>query len=221
MTLTRRKKNRDLLIVDDHKLMLDGLRRLLQEQEGVTVKDVACGGEEALQKLSENYYDFILLDISMPGMNGIETLRELRKRKINTPVIMITMHHDFMSAAGALNAGANGYILKDSGIGEIIAAMEVIALGGTFISPEVREMLQEMNNMNKDFRAISDPYKLLSERELQIARMFASGSSSQEIAKELFISQTTIETHRRNIFNKLKIKKTTALIKFLYDNGLM
>lgn len=211
---------KELLIVDDHKLMLDGLRRLFHNHEKALVKAIAQSGVEALEKLQSDTFDFILLDISMPGMNGIETLAEIRKRKITTPVIMITMHHDFTSAAGALHSGANGYILKDSGLDEIIRAIEVIDMGGMYISEEIRDMLREMNNMNRDLTQLPNPYSLLSERELQIAKLFAEGKTSNEIAASLFVSPTTVDTHRRNIFSKLKINKTASLVKYIYENGL-
>jgi len=211
---------KELLIVDDHRLMLDGLKRLFHHHDKVVVKDTASSGTEALDKLNQNSYDVILMDISMPVMNGIETLIEIRKRKITTPVIMITMHHDFTSAAGAIHSGANGYILKDSGIDEILKAIEVTEYGGMFISEEIRDMLREMNNLKKDMSTLPNPYTLLSERELQISKLFAEGMTSIEIAARLFVSPSTVDTHRRNIFAKLKINKTAALVKYIYENGL-
>jgi two-component system, NarL family, nitrate/nitrite response regulator NarL len=215
------KHKLSILVVDDHKLVLDGLKRLLTDNARIESVDTATNALEGLTKLDSQYFDYVLLDISMPEMNGIEMVRELRKRKNSIPVIMITMHHDFTSAAASLHAGVNGFVLKDSGLDEIMRAIEVIELGGTYISPEVRHMLTEMNNMNKDLSVLGNPYELLSERELQIARLFAQGKTSQEIAGELFLSVTTVETHRRNIFQKLNINKTPSLVRFLYENKLI
>jgi DNA-binding NarL/FixJ family response regulator len=211
---------KELLVVDDHVLLLEGLKLLFANHEKAIVKDTAQSGPEALEKLRTSSYDFILLDISMPGMNGIETLIEIRNRKITTPVIMLTMHHDFTSAAGAIHSGANGYILKDRCLEEIVTALEVIDLGGMFISNEIRDMLVEMNNLNKDLSLLPNPYAILSERELQIAKLFAEGKTSNEIAAQLFLSPTTVDTHRRNIFSKLKINKTATLVKYIYENDL-
>lgn len=211
----------NVLIVDDHQMMLDGLSRLLQGHDEVCVRGTAGGGAAALDKLAEGTYDLVLLDISMPEMNGIETLSEIRKRKYPVKVIMITMHQDFTSAAGAIHKGADGYILKNSGVGEILKAVRVIRMGGMYISPEIQEMLRVMNDMRSDLSTLPNPYTILSERELQVAKLFARGQSSTEIATALYVSVSTVETHRRNIFNKLKINKTASLVKYLYENHLM
>jgi DNA-binding NarL/FixJ family response regulator len=215
------QKNLKVLIVDDHKLMLEGLKRLSEECGLFSEVHTAISGTDCLSMASDQFYDFIFLDISMPEMNGIETLTELKKRKISSEVVMITMHHDFTSSASALRLGAKGYILKDSGMEEIVNAVQSIKLGNIYISPEVKNMLKTINNMNSDFNVLPDPYSILSDRELQIARMIAAGKSYTDIASELYLSPTTIETHRRNIFNKLKINKTSSLIKFLYDNKFL
>lgn len=210
-----------ILIVDDHQLILDGLSRLLQGHEEVVVAGVANSGVMALEKLAEEAYDVVLLDISMPEMNGIEILAEIRRRRYPVKVIMITMHHDFTSAAGAIHKGVDGYVLKNSGVQEILHAIRVIRMGGVYISPQIQEMLRVMNDMRRDLSTLPNPYTILSERELQIAKLFATGKSGAVIAEELSVSTSTVETHRRNIFSKLKINKTAALVKYLYENQLM
>jgi DNA-binding NarL/FixJ family response regulator len=215
-------KIKNILLVDDHKLILDGLSKLLSGYDDISVIDVAQQGEEALKKIQTFKINFVLLDISMPGMNGIETLKQIKKISPSIKVVMLTMFHDFTNVAGALHFGADGYLLKDCGIDELLKAFHVVENDGVYISPEIKNMLKSFHNINvKDIKNIPNPYTLFTERELQLARMFADGKTSNEIAAEKFISITTVETHRRNIFQKLNINKTASLVRYMFENGLM
>jgi DNA-binding NarL/FixJ family response regulator len=171
--------------------------------------------------LEKDSFQYILLDISMPDMSGLELLKTIKEKNIDSKVIMLTMHHDFSNANTAIDYGADGYILKDNGITEIKDAIQSIDKGLKFISKEISQMLSGVSKMNTESSVQVAGLKALTERELEVAKLIAEGKSSQQIASQLFLSPTTVTTHRRNVFHKLDISKTASLIKMIYESGMM
>lgn len=209
---------RSLLIVDDHQIILDGLTKLLADDEMVYVKKTATSAGQAIDILQNDTFNYILLDISMPDMSGLQLLEHINKMDINSRVIMLTMHQDYYNAKKALDSGAHGYILKIKGIAEIKEAICNIDKGMSFVSKEIAIVL---NGIMKISDAQSPGISILTGRELEVAKLIASGKSGLQIASQLYLSPKTVSTHRRNIFSKLNISKTASLIKMIYESGMM
>lgn len=210
------------LVVDDHKMFIDGIRLVLDQTESLRVADFALNGKEAVKKISEGTFDYILMDISMPEMNGIEAVKEIRKADKKIKIIMVTMLHDYSSIAKALKAGANGFLLKDTGADEIMEAVRHVERGENYLSEPIRKMVLEILAMSPDEQqSLSDPAEILTPREKEIVKLVAGGLTTQMIAGKLFLSEKTVETHRKNILHKLKLGNTAALVKFASENGLV
>ena len=208
-----------IFLVDDHPLLRKGLRVLL-ENRGYTVVGEAYNGLEALERLSKTQADLVIMDIAMPLIDGIETTRRLKVESSGMRVLIFSDLNDSQYAVEAFKAGAMGYVLKSSDPDEVIIAVERIMKGQQFTSPEVTEsMLGDFVEMvrrepGKDRR---DP---LSGREKEVLTLIAEGSTNKEIAARLFISVSTVKTHRVNIMKKLKIKDTAGLVKTAIRRGL-
>lgn len=210
-----------VLIADDHPLIRQGLRTLLeQDGEFVTVAE-AGNGIEALEMAIEFKPDVILLDVAMPRLSGPDAARKIRERIPAAAIIIVSMHSDESYVLRALNAGASGYLLKTSPDKEVIGAVRSVAEGKTYFSPEIRKVLMEEHIAEMRRRGMEDSYDLLSVREKEIMKILISGKSNRDTAEALFISVATVETHRNNIFQKLNVHNLPELILYAVRKGLI
>ena len=198
-----------LLLVDDHPLVRDGLRARLEAVPGFEVAGEASNADEAHAQLEGLRPTLVLMDVGMKGVNGIELTAQLLEREPSLLVLMLSMYDNPEYVQRALQAGARGYVLKDSPASEIIAAIEAVAAGGTFLSPAVSRRL---------FRN-QTPRPVLSSRECEILAALARGLSSKHIAREMDVSVRTIETHRQNIKRKLSLEGQAELIKYAVEHA--
>lgn len=202
------------LIADDHAIVRKGLAEIIREEfSGVEITEVA-NSNEAIEKAGEDVWDVILLDISMPGRNGIETLKLLRSNGVNTPVLILSMYSEEQYAVRALKAGASGFLNKESATQELLAAIRRVLLGKKYITPSVAEKLAETD-------AEKSLHELLSDRELQVLQLIASGKTVSEIADEISLSVNTISTYRARILEKLALNNNAELTRYAMDNNLV
>jgi two-component system, NarL family, invasion response regulator UvrY len=205
-----------VIITDDHPVVLKGLAEIISEGfDGVTI-DVSSDGYGLLNKISNNDYDIVLLDISLPDINGLDALKEIRKRKRKLPVLVLSMYPEENYAARALKSGAQGYLTKASATDELILAVRKILSGKRYISPAFAE------KMMLDFESDTErlPHESLSDRELQVLCMVGKGKSVKEIAGELHLSTNTVRTFRTRILEKMGVKGTNELIHYALAHNL-
>jgi DNA-binding NarL/FixJ family response regulator len=208
-----------ILIADDHKILREGLRSLLEKQSTFTVVAEAEDGLTALEGVKKHAPDIAILDIGMPGLNGIEATRKIRSEMAKTRVIALSMHVDRRFVMGVLEAGANGYLLKDSAFTELVTAVTAVAKGKMYLSPSIAETVVK-STLEKSGRGEQGSIVLLSGREREVLQMIAEGKSTKEIAFKLFVSTKTVETHRKQIMDKLHIHTIAGLTKYAIREGL-
>jgi len=209
-----------VLLVDDHELIRQGIKNYLLDHEPIQVIGEAEDGEEALSFLSENCVDVVLMDISMPIMGGISTTQEISVRYPNVNVIILTMHNEVSIIQEALKAGALGYLLKNTNMEELKDAINQVGNGGTYFSSEISEKIMHQLIKGKAERE-SDYSIKLTNRETEILKLISEEFSNHEIAEKLFISHRTVDTHRRNLVQKLNAKNTAGLVKFALKNNII
>lgn len=210
------------MIIDDHRLIIDGMKAILSNIEGVELTTGASSGYEALRMLDTIEVDVVLADINMPGMNGIEVTRRIKADHPGVAVLALTMHDDSSLINRMIEAGASGYILKSTGIDELMEAIETVAAGGKFLSRDVQKIImQRIYNANDAITGIQPNVIRLTSRESEILQLIAKEYSNSQIAEKLFISERTVETHRKNIFIKTGTKTVVGLIKYAIENDLL
>lgn len=207
-----------ILIVDDHQMFIDGIKALLRNEKRFKIVDEALDGSIALEKLKSTSIDIMITDISMPGMSGTELTRTVKKEYPQIKILVLTMYNDQDVANEILMSEAEGFILKNTGKQELVAALTAIADNGTFYSREVLTNL--MMKVKKDKRTEEETHNL-TERELEILQLICEELSSEQIAEKLFISKRTVDTHRQHIYEKTKCKTIISLIKFALRNNLV
>jgi DNA-binding NarL/FixJ family response regulator len=208
-----------ILIADDHKILREGLKSLLEKQPEFAVVAEAQDGLSAISAAKKHKPDIAILDIGMPDLNGIEVTRRIRSEMAETRVIALSMHADRRFVMGILEAGANGYLLKDSAFAELITAVTAVAKGKMYLSPSIAETVVK-NSLEKLDRKDEGSSVLLSGREREVLQMIAEGKSTKEIALKLFVSTKTVETHRKQIMDKLNIRTVAGLTKYALREGL-
>ncbi|MEQ8224590.1 MAG: response regulator transcription factor [Candidatus Eremiobacterota bacterium] len=206
-----------VLIVDDHPVVRKGIRQILEETDDIIVADESDNGHDMLKKVMKYKYDVILQDISLPYMNGLEILNELNTLKIKTPVLILSIYSEEQYALRTLRAGASGYLTKGNLPDELINAIRKLAEGKKYVSPYISELL--INNI-KDAHGKA-PHENLSNRELQILCMLASGKTGNDIAAELSLSIKTINTYRSRIMKKMGMKNNASLIRYAIENKMI
>jgi DNA-binding NarL/FixJ family response regulator len=206
-----------ILIADDHTIVREGLKQIVNTLPDVTLIDEASDGNEALLKIKEVDYDLVILDISMPGMNGLDILQSISRRKINTRVLMLSLHPQEQYAIRAFKLGASGYLSKDTAFEELTMAIHKIAAGGKYVSSAFAEKLF-FTGTEKNAQNLHDS---LSDREFQVMIMLAKGKTVLEIAKEIFISDKTVSTYRSRIMEKMSMKKNANLTLYAIKNNLI
>jgi DNA-binding NarL/FixJ family response regulator len=206
-----------ILIADDHAVVREGLKRLLKKLTEIKQVEEANNGLEALQKIETNQYDFVILDISLPGMSGLEILKNLQNQNNPTRILVLSMHPEEQFAIKAFKLGALGYVTKDRAGEELLLAIRKISSGSKYISPELAEHMA-FNSTEKQDKPL---HEKLSKREFQIMIMLVRGKTSREISKDLFISEKTVGTHRSRIMEKMGMTKKSELTLYAIQNKLI
>ena len=208
----------EILIADDHAIVRAGLKQCVNDTKDIIVKDEANDGEEALKKALQNDYDVILLDITMPGRNGLDIIKEVKNQKPKVKILVLTIHPEEQYAMRVLKAGASGYLTKESAPQELISAIRKVASGGRYISSSLADKLVFEIGAKKEN---DNNYQSLSDREYQVMCMTAAGAKLNNIAEELSISVKTVSSYRSRILRKLNLANTAELIRFAIDNQLV
>jgi DNA-binding NarL/FixJ family response regulator len=203
-----------ILLADDHNVMRKGLRLLLESQPEFTVVAEAADGRQAVDQAEATSPDVVVLDIAMPNLSGIEAAQRIIAQRPNTSIVFLSMHSDEGYVLRALKVGARGYLLKDSVEGDLIEAIITVHQGKTFFSREIGKMLVEDYIREIRTRGSEDSYELLTSREREILQLLAEGKSNKEIAGALNLSSHTVETHRRNLQDKLNLHSFAELILY-------
>jgi len=212
-----------LLIVDDHAVLRAGLRMLLDVQPDMTVVAEADTGEDAVAQARQQHPDVILLDLSMPGMGGLEVIRRLREVDPAMRILVLTMHDDEGYLRRALEAGSAGYVLKRAADAELVSAIRAVAGDGTYLHREhVAILLQGTGETGEDaVDAQREVYEALSARERQVLQLVALGYTNQQVADSLCLSIKTVETYRGRLMRKLGLATRAALVRYALDRGLL
>lgn len=210
-----------VLLVDDHALVRTGFRSILQAAPDVEVVDEASSGEEALAKVSGARPDLVLMDVSMPGIGGIEATRRIRRFHPDVQVIAVTVRRDDPFPTQLQEAGALGYVSKGCGAEEMLEAIRTVAEGKPFVSSDVAKRLALAGFQHKSRQTGGDPFALLSKRELQVTLMIVRGHRNQDIADSLCLSPKTISTYRQRIFEKLGVDNDVELTHLAMRYGLL
>ena len=205
-----------VLIVDDHAIVRQGLRRILDEAKGIEVGAEAANGIEALKELQAGKLDVVLLDISMPEKNGIDTLKQIIDRNSASKVLILSMHPEEQHAVRLMKAGASGYLTKDTAPEQLVEAIHKVVAGKKHISPNLAELL--LIDCGAD--SGKPLHELLSNREYQVLRLLGSGKKVSEIAEALSLSTKTVSTYRAHLLEKMNLKNNAELIFYVMENGL-
>jgi DNA-binding NarL/FixJ family response regulator len=209
------------MIADDHPLVRGGLRALLERDGEFQVIAEAADGYEAIDLAVLHKPDVVLLDVGMPRLSGPDAAQSISQKAPAVRIVMLSMHSDEAYVLRALKAGARGYLLKVSPEADVLAAVRAVAAGHAYFSPSITKLLVEEYVVEARRRGVEDSYDLLSTREKEILHLLASGKGNREIADLLFISVSTVETHRNNIFQKLHLHNLAELILYAVRKGLI
>jgi two-component system response regulator NreC len=210
-----------ILLADDHTVMRRGLRLLIESQPEFSVVAEASDGRQAVQQAEATLPDVAVMDIAMPNLSGIEAAQRIATAQPNTAIVILSMHSDEGYVLRALKVGAKGYLLKDTAEGDLIEAIKAVHQGKTFFSPEISKMLVEDYVREIRTRGAEDTYDLLTSREREILQLLAERKSNKEIALALNLSVYTIETHRRNLHEKLNLHSLAELIMYAVRKGII
>jgi two-component system invasion response regulator UvrY len=206
-----------ILIADDHPIFRRGLKQILREIPDLGEVDEAVDGQEALTKARDGDYDVLLLDISMPGKNGLDVLGQLKSTSPGLPVLILSMHPEEQYAVRALREGASGYLTKESAPEELVTAIRKVSRGGRYVSASLAERLASMVQGGQT----QLPHELLSRREYQVMCLLASGETVSEAARDLILSVKTVSTYRARVLKKLQLKNNAELIRYATVNQLV
>ena len=210
-----------VLIVDDHPLVRQGLTGVLTGQSDIEVVDAVADGALAAEATAVGQADVVLMDLSMPGMSGIDATREIAARAAEVGVLVLTMFEDDASVFTAMRAGARGYLLKDSAGSDLIRAVSAVAEGKSFFSPAIARVMLDDYVQRLEEKGATDRYDLLSEREREVFQLIAEGQSNKAIAVLLSVSVATVETHRAHILQKLDVHNTVDLVLYAVRRGVI
>ena len=209
-----------IILADDHKILREGLKSLIEKDPFFRVVGQAKNGEELLALLKTNRSDIVVLDLSMPQMDGIATLKEIRRTFPKIKILILTMQKDQEHFKQAMAGGASGYILKEDAYDQLMLAIKIVLKGKSFVSPTLEHFLADQYIRSLEEGQESSP-NILTKRELQILKLIAQGLSNKNIASKLKLSIRTVEAHRGNLTNKLGIKNTANLVKYAISKGLV
>jgi two-component system, NarL family, invasion response regulator UvrY len=201
-----------VLLADDHKIVRDGLKRILSAHGDIDVVAEAATGDEALAQVKGQEFDVVLLDMSMPGLSGMDLIKRLKLEKPKLRILVLSMHGEQQYAARALKAGASGYLNKDSAAEQLVGAIRKIAAGGVHIGDAAAASL---------LAAHKAPHEALSDREFEVLRLLVEGLGPTEIGEKLHLSVKTVSTHKTRILDKLRLGSTAELVRYALDHKLL
>lgn len=207
-----------LLIADDHVLFLEGIKKLLQTNLKFEVIETVTNGIALLEALKKKTVDIVILDLSMPEMDGIEACKHIRNKFPNIKILVLSTHSHLQLVVRLIKYGVSGYLLKNIVQEELFLALEEIYKGNTYFSKEIKEKKEDND---RKIRIHKNSITELSRREKEILLLIVAENTTQEIADKIFISANTVNTHRRNLLSKLNVKNTAGLVKYAYENGLV
>jgi DNA-binding NarL/FixJ family response regulator len=207
-----------VLLADDHTLVRAGVRKILEAHPGFSVVGEVADGRAAISALKEQPVDVLVLDLSMPGVDGFEVLRRAKSIRPEIKVLVLTMHASAEYVARAVREGADGYLLKDSAVQDLVAGIEAVMAGREYYSPPVQRELTEMVRGSSGTKRRAEP---ITEREREVLKLVAEGLSTKEIADRLDISTRTVETHRANLMRKLGLHSVARLTQYAIREGLI
>jgi len=202
-----------VLIADDHSIVRDGLKRILAATADLQVAGEAPSGDDALALVKVNDYDVVMLDMSMPGLSGIDLIKRLKREKPELKILVLSMHGESQYAARALKAGAAGYLNKDSAAEMLLGALRKIAAGGVHIGEAAAASLLQSN--------AKSPHQALSDREFEVMRLLVEGLGPTEIGERLHLSVKTVSTHKTRILEKLSLGSTAELVRYALEHRLV
>lgn len=209
-----------VLIADDHSMVRQGIKQILELENDITVVALAANGVEAIKLTREFKPDVILMDINMPGMNGLQAIKELKDEKVSSRIIVLTIHQDREYLFKTLQMGAEGYVLKDAEPSLLIEAIRSVFRGQSFIQPNMtKELVKEFNRVTLHEKDKNDENSLTS-REVEVLELIAEGMINKEIAKQLYISEKTVKNHVSNIFKKLNVSDRTQAAIYAFKHNL-
>ena len=208
-----------ILLADDHKIIRDGLRSLLEKETDMVVAAEAENGRKALQLTRKINPDVVIMDVSMPDLNGIDATRQVLEEQPGVKVVALSMHSEKQFVEGMLRAGVAGYLLKDTAFEELVKAIRVVCAGKKYLSPDITDIV--LQDYLHPAAAIDDqPAVLLTTREREVLQLIAEGRTTREAADKLHISVKTVETHRKNIMEKLGLRTVAELTKYAVREGI-
>jgi two-component system, NarL family, invasion response regulator UvrY len=206
-----------VLIADDHAILRRGLKEILMRD----LEDVVCGeaqdAQQVLTQVRDRAWDLVILDVTMPGRSGLDVLRDLKREQPKLPVLVLSMHPEDQYAKRVLKAGASGYMNKESAPEELLKAIQKVLAGGRYVSPSLAERLV----LDMSGEAEQSPHERLSDREMEVLRMIASGKTISQIADELHLSVTTVSTYRARLLDKMGLTTNAELIRYALHNHLI
>jgi two-component system response regulator NreC len=208
-----------VLLVDDHAILREGLRMVLESQPQITVVGEAEDGRQAVEMAEQLHPDVVVMDIAMPNLNGLEATRQIKRRMPQIKVVILTMHENHQYLLQIVKAGATGAVLKRSAGAELVQAVKAAARGESFFSPSIASLLVEDYRLR--LQGDVDPIETLTDREREVLQLVAEGKTNQEIADQLFISIKTVQTHRAHIMEKLDAHDRTDLVKHAIRTGMI
>jgi DNA-binding NarL/FixJ family response regulator len=207
-------------LAEDHTIVRKGLRALLADEADIEVVAEAADGREAVQLAQQFLPDVVLMDLSMPGLSGLEATRQIRHRMPEVKVLVLTRHANEEYVLQILRAGASGYVLKKAAPAELVSAIQAVSRGDSFLSPAIsRTVIEEY--VRQAEAMVKDSYEQLTDREREVLQLIAEGHSSREIAEQLCISEKTARTHRANLMDKLDLHSTAELTQYAIRKGLV
>jgi DNA-binding NarL/FixJ family response regulator len=212
------KKKVRVFIVDDHPVFRAGLKEVIESDQQFCLAGEAADGTAAFAQIKSSHPDVAVIDIHLPNMNGLELLRSLRSLPHPPAVMVLTMHDQESTFNAAMDAGAQGFILKDNAIGDVLVGLKAMASGGIFISPSIANHLVRRHQRASALKQQKKGLAALTPTERRVLRLVAENKTNKEIGSDLFISHRTVETHRTHICEKLELSGTRALLKFAFEH---
>jgi two-component system, NarL family, invasion response regulator UvrY len=205
-----------ILIADDHPLIRQGIHQIMAAETDIVIVAEAADGTSALALAQTVDHDLVLLDLSMPGTNGLEVLKQLKRQRPKVPVLILTIHEEHQFAVRALKSRASGYVMKHAAPEELVSAIRKVAAGGRYLSHSLAEDVADY----LDGRSERPPHELLSDREYQVFRLIASGKTTRQIAEQLGLSMKTVATYRARIFEKMQMKTPAEVAAYVVRHKL-
>src|SRR5262249_19967520 len=210
-----------ILLADDHTLVREGLRKIIEAQPGWKVISEAADGRQAVRQALELKPDLVILDLAMPHLSGVDAIQQIVRRLPSARVLVLSMHADAGYVTRALRAGAHGYLLKDSAGTDLLRAITVLIQNKSFFSPAVSRVMLDDYVRQLAERGLTDRYDTLSEREREVFQLIAEGRVNKEIAEILFLSPSTVETHRARIMDKLDVHSAVEIVLYAVRKGII